>query len=397
INPALLKNAKAQGFDTGLMIDPFVSAADTKKSIDCAVPYGIQRVILDEFVSYQTTNLKRSLCTVLSEVKDIYQYTKQRYPLLEIGIDDNWHTWLATLGPGQSSKCGSYPYFQMDLTGVSVLSKYGNPLQNGACGHPTRAEMEEQLLDLKPIVKDYSKSGKIFLWQLNQHWYPGGADVLQFFRQVRRVSGWQRFLLFGPTADDVQGANWGYNAPANQEGCAVTGFQWYLPARDYLVRISEGKKTTIRLQNPGTVSLGNTLTINGAIRTNTGVAVNTIALQAIPPAGSTQTIRADLVAPKRAVLAFLGLKVNSQVPYSIKGNAQFRLDRAQLFDKGSTRNLVANSDFNNDFSNWVLVSTGPVSIQTSGGEKSLVGSAAQHQTISLSSFPIVVIPGRTYT
>src|SRR3990172_4910362 len=84
INPALLKNAKAQGFDTGLMIDPFVSAADTKKSIDCAVPYGIQRVILDEFVSYQTTNLKRSLCTVLSEVKDIYQYTKQRYPLLEI-------------------------------------------------------------------------------------------------------------------------------------------------------------------------------------------------------------------------------------------------------------------------------------------------------------------------
>ena len=206
---------------------------------------------MDEYVSYQTKNNNRPICTVLSEVRSIYTTVKRRHPSFELGINDTWHTWMVDLAPGQNDSCGGYPLFRYDLAGVSVLSKYGNPAQ-GTCGHPTAEEMEEQLIDLKPVVKSHSRSGKIFVWQLNQNWYPGGKNVLQLFRRMKPALGWDRFLLFGPTTTHPTEENWAYTASGGREDCASAVYEWFLPAREYLHRIIQGGPTSLSIHAPTT-------------------------------------------------------------------------------------------------------------------------------------------------
>ena len=97
--------------------------------------------------------------------------------------------------------------------------------------------MEEQLIDLKPTVKDYSKTGRIFVWQLNQNWYPGGKKVLQLYRWMKPVHGWDRFMLFGPTTEHPTEEGRTDNAAGGSENCNSAGFEWFLPAREYLHKI----------------------------------------------------------------------------------------------------------------------------------------------------------------
>ncbi len=390
-------NAQDRGFKTGILLDPFLTDTEIKKTIDCAVPLGIKRAMLDEYVSYHIKNLGRPVCTVLSELRSIINYVDNRYPSLQFAYDDNWQTWITILGPGQSDACGSFPYFKADVAGISVLSKYGNPSQN-TCDHPTAQEMEEQLIDLKPVVKAYSKSRKIFVWQLNQHWYPGQNETLQLFKQMKRVFGWQRYFLFGPTVDNAQQGEWGYNTRASRNGCFPTGFHWYLPAREYLIQLSEGAKSKIRFQGPGSAPRGTPVSFSGTIESGgNGIPVNRIELQIRPQADALQTFTRDLVAPPKAVYAVIGARVNTQLIHNINDPAQFLLDRAGLFRKGSTTNLIPNSDFNNNLDFWFSISTAPVTVVTNGTEKSVSAICSKQQTISLTSTPAVVIPGRTYT
>jgi len=390
-------NAQNRGFKLGIVLDPFLTETEIKKTIDCAAPLGIKRAVLDEYVSYHTKNLGRPLCTVLSELNSIIHYVDKKYPAIQFAYDDNWQTWITTLGRGQADNCGSYPYFKADVAGISVLSKYGNP-STGTCGHPTAEEMEEQLIDLKPVVRDHSKSRKTFVWQLNQHWYPGENNVLQLFRQMKRVFGWQRYFLFGPTVDNAQQGNWGYNTGASRNGCFQSGFHWYLPAREYLIQITEGVRSKIRLKGPGSATRGAPVSFSGTIESaRKGVQVNRIELQIRPQADALQTFTRDLVAPPKAFFALLGVRVNTQWSYSINESAQFLLDRAQLFQKGSTKNLIPNSDFDNNLDFWFSISTAPVTVVTNGSEKSVSAISSKQQTISLTSSPAFVIPGRSYT
>ena len=87
---------------------------------------------MDEYISYQTKNNGRPICTVISEVQSIYNTVKRKHPSSAGGINDTWHTWMVELSQGQNTGCGGYPHFLSDLTDVSVLSKYGNPAQ-GTC------------------------------------------------------------------------------------------------------------------------------------------------------------------------------------------------------------------------------------------------------------------------
>jgi len=381
----------------GIVLDPFLTETEIKNTIDCAAPLGIKRAVLDEYVSYQIKNLGRPPCTVLSELRSIISYVDKKHPSIQFAYDDNWQTWITILGRRQNDSCGSYPYFKADVAGISVLSKYGNPSQ-GTCNHPTEQEMEEQLIDLKPVVHDYSKSRKIFVWQLNQHWYPGEDDVLQLFRQMNRVFGWQRYFLFGPTVDNAQQGNWGYTTRASRNGCFQSGFHWYLPAREYLIQMSEGSKSIIRLQGPGSAVRGTSVSFSGTIESaRNGIQVNRIELQIRPQADALQTFTRDLIAPPKAVLAVVGVRVNAQLVHNINGPAQFLLDRAQLFRTGSSNNQILNSDFDRNLDDWVLLSTTPVTVVTNGTEKSVSASSSAQQTISLTSTPAVVIPDQSYT
>ena len=389
-----ISGARSAGLRLGIVLDPFLNEGEIKNTIDCAASLGIKRVVLDEYIVYQTKTNHRPLCPVISELRSIYDHVRKNHPGIQFGYDDNWQTWIATLGRDQSNSCGSYPYFQADFTGISVLSKYSNPSQ-GNCGHPTIDEMIEQLIDLKPTVKDYSKSGKIFVWQLNQHWYPGGGEVLQFYRQMKRIYGWQRFFLWGPTASSDLNSNWAYTGDARRDGCFATGYQWYLPARDYLIRISEGQKTSIQLNAPESISLGSSISVHGMIKVKTGVHLDNVQLQFMPPAGSAQSFTTTVTAPSNAHAALVGVRINTQT--GVRGNASFRLDRAQLFETGSSRNLVSNSDFNDGLSNWIIISTVPVDAVTNGGEKSLQASCSTGDDISITSLPILIRGGRSYT
>jgi hypothetical protein len=255
--------------------------------------------------------------------------------------------------------------------------------------------MIEQLIDLKPTLHDYARSGKIFVWQLNQHWYPGGGDVLQFYRQIKRIYGWQRFFLWGPTASSSLDNNWAYTGDARRDGCFATGYQWYLPARDYLIRISEGEKTSIQLNAPQSISLGASIPVQGNIKTKTGIHLDDIQLQFMPPPGSAQSFTTTVTAPSNAHAALVGVRVNTQT--GVRGSANFRLDRVQLFETGSSHNFVSNSEFNDGLNNWIVISTVPVDEVTNGGEKSIQASCSPRDDISITSLPILIRGGRSYT
>jgi hypothetical protein len=396
ISPDWIRKAKSRGFNLGIVLVPFLNVDDIKRTVDCAAARGFRRVVLDEFVSHQTLNLGRPLCTVLSDIRNVYQYTKSRHPGFQFDIDDNWQTWIGMLSRGQAAdSCGAYPHFKTDQAGVSVFSKYGNPAQN-FCGHPTAAEIHEQLLDLKQTVRDYSRTRKIFAWQLNQNWYPGGDDVLQIFRQLKPVYGFEPFLLYGPTSTNDAQDNWGYRIRGRGETCPQNNFEWYLPARDYLIRIREGAKTTVRLQGPPSVGRGSVANLNGRLQTTRGISGN-VELQIVPPVGSRQFISREVVAPSDARLAFVGVRINSQIPRDIKGSADLMLSLVQLFEKGGTRNLVDNPDFNDGFSSWISLSTANVSVVNDGSDKSIRMQSSPQQVVSITSTPILVSPGKTYT
>jgi hypothetical protein len=391
-----LNNAKRKGFHLGIVLVPFLTVSDIKKTVDCAAASGFERAVLDEYISYQTKNLGRPICAVLSEVRSVYEYSKKRHPRFQFDIDDNWHTWIAVLGRSQpSDSCGPYPHFKADQTGISVFSKYGNPAQN-FCGHPTLAEIHEQLLDLKQTVRDYSKAGKIFAWQLNQNWYPGGEETLQIFRQLKPIYGIEPFLLYGPTSTNDGQDNWGYKTRGSGETCSQNNFEWYLPARDYLIRIREGLKTFITLQGPATVTRGSSVPLHGRIKTTAGIRGN-VELQVVPPVGSKQFMSRAVISPPGAILAFLGVRVNGLGSGDIKGSADFLLNLVQLFEAGQTKNLVANPDFNDGLSKWISLYSASVSIVSDGSDKSIRIQSTPQQTVSITSAPILISPGRSYT
>jgi len=394
-----LSGVRQKGLRPAVMLDPFLTKQEMEKTIDCSVALGIRRIIIDEYISYHSKNLGRNLCTVLREAREIYENAKRKYPGLQLDIDDNWQTWLSDLGPGQAaSSCGSYPYFQYDQTGVSVLSKYGNPAQNGPCGIPTAEQMREQLIDLKPTVRDFSKTGKVFVWQLNQHWYPGSADVLQLFREIKKVYGWNRFLLFGPTTNNDNYGNWGYRASAPGNSCNPDQYQWYLPAREYLIRMTEGNRTKVQFTLPSTATRGSTVPVSGKILSlGKGLAVNNIELQISPPPGALQRMKADLTAPPKARLALLGIRVNLQTTNKLHGEARFDLERVIFTEKGKSSNLVFNSEINSGLDNWLVIATTPVTVGTSGSENYLQADCSANQSIAVTSIPVFVSPGRTYS
>jgi hypothetical protein len=393
-----LDGVRNKGLRPAILLDPFLTKQEIERTIDCAVTLGVKRAILDEYVSYQNKNLSRNLCTVVSEARDIYQNAKRKYPGLQIDIDDNWQTWIVELGKGQNaSSCGKYPLFEYDQTGISVLSKYGNPA-NGTCNHPTAQEMREQLIDLKQTVRDYARSGKVFVWQLNQHWYPGGPEVLQVFREMKKVYGWNRFLLFGPTTDNAFLGSWGYSSQGVRQGCAPSGYQWYIPARDYLIKMTEGANSKIIANVPSVASRGTYVNVTGRILSGTqGVAVNNLQLRITAPPGSLQRFQQDLIAPPKARLALLGVRVNIELPHKIKGPANFQLERVQFGRTGSSNNLVVNSEFNNGLNDWFIISTTPVTVANNGTENFLQANSTSNQSISITSTPVFVTPGRSYT
>ena len=393
-----LNGVRNKGMRPAALMDPFLTKQEIEKTIDCAVPLGVRRIVLDEYISYHTKNLNRNLCTVINEARDIYQNAKRKYPGLELGINDNWHIWMVDLSKNQAaSKCGgSYPYFQYDQTGVSVLSKYGNPA-TGQCGRPTAAEMREQLIDLRRTVSDYSRTGKIFAWQLNQHWYPQGLETLMLFREMKKLYGYNRFFLFGPTTNDDFYGNWGYNETANRQGCSPGGYNWYLPARDYLVKLIEGKKAQIDLNHPSVGSTNSVVSIQGKIHSGTqGVAVNNLQLLVTPQADSLQRFERELTSPPNARIALIGIRVNLQQQHKIKGAARFILERVLFSRTGSSNNLVLNSEFDRGLQDWVVLGTGSVKAEASGSENYLHGSSTINQSISVTSIPVFVTPNRSY-
>ena len=394
VNQAWLNSAKRKGLKLAILFTPFLEPSDFIRTVDCASRLGFTRAVMDEYISYQTRNNGRPLCTVLSEVRSIYSTVKRKHPSFELGINDQWHTWMVDLARGQNDACGGYPHFRYDLTGISVLSKYGNPAQ-GTCNHPTAAEMEEQLIDLKPTVKDHSRTGRIFVWQLNLNWYPGGEDVLQLFRSMKAVYGWDRFPLFGPTTESPTEANWGYNTRGGAENCTSAGFEWLLPARRYLARIIQGQRTTVSLQAPANAGRNSTVTVSGRLSPATS---NTVELQAIPPPGAPQSFRMQIRSPSNAFFALVGVRVNAQLPNPIRAPAQFSVQRVRMFQTGATRNLVINSEFDDGLRNWIVSGNGGVGVAAEGSEKSLSVSSSAGQSVSVTSLlPIIVSGGRDYT
>jgi hypothetical protein len=393
-----LQGVRNSGMRPQVLMAPFLTKNEIEKTIDCSVSLGIKRVVLDEYVSYHSKNLKENLCRVISEARDIYANAKRKYPSLQIDIDDNWQTWMVDLSRGQAaSSCGTYPYFQYDQTGISVLSKYGNPA-TGQCGHPTLPEMEEQLIDAKQTVRDYSKSGKIFVWQLNQHWYPGADEVLQLFREARTLHGWQRFFLFGPTTDENSFGQWGYKTLASREGCFAGDYNWHLSARDYLIKMTQGLKSRINLSVPSVATVGSNVTLNGNIFSKKeGIPVSNVQLRITAPPNSLQRFERELIAPPKARLALLGIRVNLQTPHKIKGVANFQLERVQFSSTGSSNNLVFNPEFNNGLDNWLVLSTTPVTVGSNGSENFLQSSASANQSVSITSIPVFVTPKHSYT
>jgi hypothetical protein len=381
-----------------LIMDPFLTKNEIEKTIDCAIPLGIRRVILDEYISYHTKNLKENLCAVIGDARQIYENAKRKYPGLQLDINDNWHTWMVDLSRNQAARsCGSYPYFQFDQTGISVLSKYGNPA-TGQCGHPTVEEMREQVLDAEQTVRDFARTRKIFLWQLNQHWYPGGAEVLQFFRETKKLYRWNRFFLFGPRTDGSAFGEWDYKGQANREGCFSGDFNWHLPARTYLIKMTEGKQPTIQLSLPSTSNMGTLVPIDGTMRAGTrGIAVQGVQLQITAPVHSLQRFQQQFVAPPNARIALIGMRVNLQLPHKITGPAAFQLERVRFSRTNSSGNLVLNSEFNNGLNDWINISNASVSTENNNGENYLQASASPNQSISITSLPVFVTPGRSYS
>ncbi len=396
ITKSWLDNARRKNFKLAILFTPFITTDDMRRTIDCAIPLGFRRSIVDEYISYQTKNKGRPLCTVVSELRDLSASIKKRYPSFEFLVNDNWHTWMIDLSRGQSPNCGAYPLFKADMTGVSVLSKYRNPIDEGGCGHPTSQEMLEQLIDLKPTVKDYSRTGRTFVWQLNQNWYPGGENVLQLFRVMKATYGWDRFFLFGPTTESPTSENWGYSFRGGRESCSASNFEWYLPARQYLIRIGEGRQTTMTMSGPSSASRDSVVSLNGRITTGSGLQTGGIELQYIPPPGSPQSFHRQITAPSGAIIAFVGIRINRELPNPIKGAAHFQVQRAQLFEAGSNDNKVNDGEFNNGTGGWLVISSTPVRAVTNGSEKSIEVDANASQSTQITSSPIKVKAGRDY-
>ena len=398
VTSSWLTNVRNKGLRPALLMAPFLTKSEIEKTIDCGVGLGIRRIVLDEYISYHSKNLKRNLCTVITEARQIYDEAKRKYPGLQLDIDDNWQTWMVDLGRGQAARsCGTYPYFQFDQTGISVLSKYGNPA-TGQCGHPTIQEMREQVVDAEQTVRDYAKSRKIFLWQLNQHWYPGEGEVLQLFREAKKVYRWNRFFLFGPRTDESSFGDWGYKGQANREGCFSGDYNWHLPARTYLIKMTEGKQSRITLDLPSTSTVGTNVPVEGSMLAGSrGIAVQGLQLQVTQPGGSLQRFERHIVSPSNARIAVVGLRVNMQLPHKIEAPARFQLERVYLSRTADSNNLILNPEFNNGLNDWFTISTAPVTTESVGGESYLQASASSSQTISITSIPVIVTPNRSYT
>ena len=89
--------------------------------------------------------------------------------------------------------------------------------------------------------------------------------------------------------------------------------------------------------------------------------------------------------------------MNAQLPNPTPGPAHFTVQRVQMYATGGTNNLVSNSEFDSGFSSWIVTGSGAAEVITQGTEKSLSVQASRQQGISVTSLPIVVIPGRSYT
>jgi hypothetical protein len=391
ISSSWLNAARRRGFQLGIVINGNLNPNEIQDIVACAAPLGFRRIILDEYMTWNILQ-GRSKCTVINEMRSITDRIRRSHPSIQFGVDENWHIWMEQLKPGQSDSCSGYPYFKTDYVGLSVYTKYGNP-SGGICGRPTAGEMEEQSLDVKPFIKDYSRSGKVFVWQLNQNWYPGGENTLQFFRRMKTVYGWDRFFLFGPTnATD----NWAYNTKGPKAGCPGAANNWYLPARQYLIRITEGQKPSMTLTGPQSAARSSVISYDGRITVGSGLQVGGIELQYIPPAGSPQSFTRRITAPNGALLAFVGARVNSQLQDPIKDPVHFSWQRAQMFEEGSNQNMVSNGEFDSGTDRWLVLGTTPVQVVTSGSEKSLEVNATKNQNVQITSTPIQVRGGRTY-
>ena len=96
-------------------------------------------------------------------------------------------------------------------------------------------------------------------------------------------------------------------------------------------------------------------------------------------------------------MAFVGVRVNSQLEDPIKDPVHFWLQRAQLFEEGSNQRSCKRWEIDHGTNGWVILGTTPARVITSGSEKSLEVQANKNQTMQISSLPIQIRGGRTYS
>jgi hypothetical protein len=152
----------------------------------------------------------------------------------------------------------------------------------------------------------------------------------------------------------------------------------------------------MELSGPSFVSRDSIVNLSGRITAGSGLQTGGIELQYIPPAGSPQSFRREITAPSGAILAFVGIRVNRELPNPIKGPAHFSVQRAQLFETGSNDNKVNDGEFNHGTDGWLIVGSTPVRAVTNGSEKSIEVDAAANQQTQITSSPIRVKSGRNY-
>jgi len=93
----------------------------------------------------------------------------------------------------------------------------------------------------------------------------------------------------------------------------------------------------------------------------------------------------------------LGARVNLELLHKIYGSTRFDLSQIHFGRTGSSTNLVRNSDFNNGLNDWFVIATTPVTVENDGSDNFLHASCSINQSISLTSSPVFVTPGRSYT
>jgi hypothetical protein len=161
--------------------------------------------------------------------------------------------------------------------------------------------------------------------------------------------------------------------------------------------MSEGQPSNLRLDGPQTAIRGSRVPLSGVIKTSGGVQVSNIELQVVPPPGTIRNFTLETKAPGDAILAIAGVRVNSQLPDHTEGPANFALLKAGLYETGKTKNLISNGDFDDDLRNWFVSGNASIRIVADGFGKSLAAQCSTNQSVSVTSLPATVIPGRSYT